>query len=40
MKDATLIISEFKINDLNAIWNKLKMHKNTKLNSNLNAYER
>ena len=38
MKDINLINSEFKRNNLSVIWNKLKIYKMTKVNSNLNAH--
>merc|ERR1711891_65886 len=39
MKDTNLINSEFKSKNLNVIWNKLKLHKKSKVNSTLNAYD-
>ena len=38
MKYTNLINSKFKSENLNAIWNKLKLHKKSNVNSTLNAY--
>ena len=39
MRDTNLINSEFKNKNLNVMWNKLKLHKKSKVNSTLNAYD-
>ena len=38
MKVTNLINSQFKSKNLNVIWNKLKLHKKSNVNSTLNAY--
>ena len=39
MKDTNLVNSQFKSKNLNVIWIKLKLHKKSKVNSTLNAYD-
>ena len=39
MRDTNLINSEFKNKNLNVMWNKLKLHKKSKVNSTLKTFD-